>query len=230
MTHALIPSPNWRKDERGRLRDAHGAHRRSGAVVAVTQLGRTDHRHSLDSHWRLFSSNAVVIAVVAGCRRCERHRRPAMPARIEPLTLAIAAGVACAGRRRNQREPVAGVGRTGGRAAAHVSRLSDRGDGRRRREAVRGARHGARGRSRTGCGFLVYGARGCGAGARHRMATEAPGDDHIERAVASVSADGALVRDIEHPVQHNRFAVRPGDRAGALAARARPVGVRGDTP
>jgi prepilin signal peptidase PulO-like enzyme (type II secretory pathway) len=36
--------------------------------------------------------------------------------------------------------------------------------------------------------------------------------------VALVSADGALVRDIEHPAQRNRFAYAPAIALGALAA------------
>jgi len=47
---------------------------------------------------------------------------------------------------------------------------------------------------------------------RKRLATT------IERAMALVSADGALVREIEHPARNNRFAYAPAIALGALAA------------
>ncbi len=73
------------------------------------------------------------------------------------------------------------------------------------------------GPSRIGWAFLYTALVGAAlalaiAWRRKRLATT------IERAIALASADGAAVREIEHPTRHNRFAYAPAIALGALAA------------
>lgn len=73
------------------------------------------------------------------------------------------------------------------------------------------------GPSRVGWAFLYTALVGAAlalaiAWRRKRLATT------IERAIALAGADGAAVREIEHPVRHNRFAYAPAIALGALAA------------
>jgi Flp pilus assembly protein protease CpaA len=164
-----------------------------------------------------FPSNAVVIAVVAGCGaasaivdlRCRR-----VP---NPLTLAIAAlGVALAAARVTGVSPLQALG---GLAVGLLLMfpgflIGATGGGDVKLFAALGT---VLGPTRTGWAFLYTALVGAAlalaiAWRRKRLATT------IERAVALVSADGALVRDIEHPAQHNRFAYAPAIALGALAA------------
>ena len=73
------------------------------------------------------------------------------------------------------------------------------------------------GPSRIGWAFLYTALVGAAlalaiAWRRKRLATT------IERAIALAGADGAAVREIEHPTRHNRFAYAPAIALGALAA------------
>jgi Flp pilus assembly protein protease CpaA len=164
-----------------------------------------------------FPSNAVVIAVVAGCGaasaivdlRCRR-----VP---NPLTLAIAAlGVALAAVRVTGVSPLQALG---GLAVGLLLMfpgflIGATGGGDVKLFAALGT---VLGPTRTGWAFLYTALVGAAlalaiAWRRKRLATT------IERAVALVSADGALVQDIEHPAQHNRFAYAPAIALGALAA------------
>ena len=162
-------------------------------------------------------SNAVVIAVVAGCGaasaivdlRCRR-----VP---NPLTLAIAAlGVALAAARVTGVSPLQALG---GLAVGLLLMfpgflIGATGGGDVKLFAALGT---VLGPTRTGWAFLYTALVGAAlalaiAWRRKRLATT------IERAVALVSVDGALVQDIEHPAQHNRFAYAPAIALGALAA------------
>ena len=164
-----------------------------------------------------FPSNSVVIAVVAGCGaasaivdlRCRR-----VP---NPLTLAIAAlGVALAAARVTGVSPLQALG---GLAVGLLLMfpgflIGATGGGDVKLFAALGT---VLGPTRTGWAFLYTALVGAAlalaiAWRRKRLATT------IERAVALVSADGALVRDIEQPAQHNRFAYAPAIALGALAA------------
>ena len=158
-----------------------------------------------------------MIAVVAGCGaasaivdlRCRR-----VP---NPLTLAIAAlGVALAAARVTGVSPLQALG---GLAVGLLLMfpgflIGATGGGDVKLFAALGT---VLGPSRTGWAFLYTALVGAAlalaiAWRRKRLATT------IERAVALVSADGATVRDIEHPAQHNRFAYAPAIALGALAA------------
>jgi len=158
-----------------------------------------------------------VIAVVAGCGaasaivdlRCRR-----VP---NPLTLAIAAlGVALAAARVTGVSPLQALG---GLAVGLLLMfpgflIGATGGGDVKLFAALGT---VLGPTRTGWAFLYTALVGAAlalaiAWRRKRLATT------IERAVALVSADGALVRDIEQPAQHNRFAYAPAIALGALAA------------
>jgi len=158
-----------------------------------------------------------VIAVVAACGaasaivdlRCRR-----VP---NPLTLAIAAlGVALAAARVTGVSPLQALG---GLAVGLLLMfpgflIGATGGGDVKLFAALGT---VLGPTRTGWAFLYTALVGAAlalaiAWRRKRLATT------IERAVALVSADGALVRDIEQPAQHNRFAYAPAIALGALAA------------
>ena len=158
-----------------------------------------------------------MIAVVAACGaasaivdlRCRR-----VP---NPLTLAIAAlGVALAAARVTGVSPLQALG---GLAVGLLLMfpgflIGATGGGDVKLFAALGT---VLGPTRTGWAFLYTALVGAAlalaiAWRRKRLATT------IERAVALASADGALVRDIEHPVQHNRFAYAPAIALGALAA------------
>ena len=158
-----------------------------------------------------------MIAVVAACGaasaivdlRCRR-----VP---NPLTLAIAAlGVALAAARVTGVSPLQALG---GLAVGLLLMfpgflIGATGGGDVKLFAALGT---VLGPTRTGWAFLYTALVGAAlalaiAWRRKRLATT------IERAVALVSADGALVRDIEHPAQHNRFAYAPAIALGALAA------------
>ena len=158
-----------------------------------------------------------MIAVVAACGaasaivdlRCRR-----VP---NPLTLAIAAlGVALAAARVTGVSPLQALG---GLAVGLLLMfpgflIGATGGGDVKLFAALGT---VLGPTRTGWAFLYTALVGAAlalaiAWRRKRLATT------IERAVALVSADGALVRDIEQPAQHNRFAYAPAIALGALAA------------
>jgi len=162
-------------------------------------------------------SNAIVIAVVAGCGavsaivdlRCRR-----VP---NPLTLAIAAcGVALAAANATGVSPLQALG---GLAVGLLLMfpgflIGATGGGDVKLFAALGT---VLGPTRTGWAFLYTALVGAAlalaiAWRRKRLATT------IERAMALVSADGALVREIEHPARNNRFAYAPAIALGALAA------------
>jgi len=158
-----------------------------------------------------------VIAVVAGCGaasamvdlRCRR-----VP---NPLTLAIAAlGIALAAAQATGVTPWQALG---GLAVGLLLMfpgflIGATGGGDVKLFAALGT---VLGPTRTGWAFLYTALVGAAlalaiAWRRKRLTTT------IERAVALVSADGALVREIEHPTRNNRFAYAPAIALGALAA------------